>query len=73
MRAWHEASLSSQCHETCLKIGFHGIYTGEESDGGCERRLIVAVRSFGYVELAAHVFLVCRVLRTCSNDLNDQI
>jgi hypothetical protein len=29
----------------------------------------VAVRSFGYVELATHVFLVCRVLRTCSNDL----
>ena len=59
MRACCEASLSCQCHGTCLNIDFHGIDSGEESHGGCDRRLAMAERSFGCVEAWRHRVFSC--------------
>ena len=70
MRVWCEASLSCRCHGTCLSIDFHDVDSGEESHGGCGRRLVMAERSFGSIEEWWRMFFpVCRVLKSCSGDL----
>ena len=70
MRVLREASLSCRRHVKCLSIDLHDVDSDEESHGGCEQRLVMVERSFGYVEEWWHRFFpVCRVLRTCIGGL----
>ena len=55
MRARREASLSCRGYVICL-IDFHDIDSSEEIHGGCDRRFVLAERSFGCVEDSRHRF-----------------
>ena len=50
------------------KYGFHDIDSGEESHGGCHRRLVIAERSFGCNEDLKYrcLCIVLVAMKTCS-------
>ena len=70
MRARGEAFAIFSVAWHMSKIDFHDIDNSEESNGGCDRRLVLAEKRLGCVENSRHKFSVCQVLETCSSGLD---